>query len=835
MAIPPKEQMTGNNTTEAQFKSGMNGIVDYLGEVDKQSLTFGTTAELKLAKAKVGQKAKALDTGKVWEWEGSDWEDTGEGELERANEHTDKKVSNLDSHRVNSGKSFPLLRKVRAGIDLGASSYMLNAILDVKVNGIRANSYYRIATIVNGNTSYENPNGIRIERCAASVFDTIDSTSVIHNHTSKIGLNIDYVVKGIQKFEIKCDNDDTIVEIILDVDRLPLYGTSISADASNRLGYNWIIDPSCYFDVAAQKDFTLKMLGADIAVSSANSMLVDAKSNYLKVNSGKLFPTKYAERDSTAGVAPNEILNACLIGARVINARKDYVYKLNSISNGANNRYTVNFVRIPVDRINSTYSNSLITSEHTHVELRPDRTKMGIQTFFLQCPDDPITELELTLDVDQMPPDGTSIITSRSTVPTDGYNYIIDPTCYEYADPFNFQNGDVFVEFTRASSKLKVSYLSGKKWFQMICARKSVNQTYGLLGFGSVDAYTKWGDLIPVQKTLIEPKIESNNDYHAPLVFKADSISDTVVRGTGATEGDEVKAFNGETLIGSTVADSRGKWFIWTDGFEVGVDLSVEINGKKSTVKVTAPEEIYTAGSHGTDGYEGGAQTAYQLDLMILVNNVPIDMTKDMKCVAQSVEAVVTNKVKAWNTVPSKRYCLEQRYTYKLSQFGLHIDCVYTATEDITLTRDGGCQHLLAGLTPIISNTIQFWGGKKEARKQMEALPFDTGPKSLHPDVFGVTTVFKGAIEMSSWVDVTYETGKREHLNDNDPLYNYPREIGKIYPKLFTTLTLKKGESYKWRGGYYFGEINTSNNYDNRRKTQAGWLLVGKDSSYTIV
>lgn len=34
MAIPPKEQMTGNNTTEAQFKSGMNGIVDYLGEVE---------------------------------------------------------------------------------------------------------------------------------------------------------------------------------------------------------------------------------------------------------------------------------------------------------------------------------------------------------------------------------------------------------------------------------------------------------------------------------------------------------------------------------------------------------------------------------------------------------------------------------------------------------------------------------------------------------------------------------------------------------------------------------------------------------------------------------
>ncbi len=84
MAIPPKEQMTGNNTTEAQFKSGMNNIVDYLGDVDKQSLTFGTTAELKLIKPKIGQKAKTLDNGKVWEWDGSKWGDTGEGELDRA-------------------------------------------------------------------------------------------------------------------------------------------------------------------------------------------------------------------------------------------------------------------------------------------------------------------------------------------------------------------------------------------------------------------------------------------------------------------------------------------------------------------------------------------------------------------------------------------------------------------------------------------------------------------------------------------------------------------------------------------------------------------------------
>lgn len=96
MAIPPKEQMTGNNTSEAQFKSGMNNIVDYLGDVDAQSLTFGTTAELKLAKPKIGQKAKTLDSGKVWEWKGIvGWVDTGEGELDRANEFTNEKTKNI--------------------------------------------------------------------------------------------------------------------------------------------------------------------------------------------------------------------------------------------------------------------------------------------------------------------------------------------------------------------------------------------------------------------------------------------------------------------------------------------------------------------------------------------------------------------------------------------------------------------------------------------------------------------------------------------------------------------------------------------------------------------
>lgn len=100
MAIPPKEQMTGSNVTEAQFKSGMNNIVDFLGDAEKQSLVLDFEDQLKLFKPVVGKRAKTLDSGKVWEWDGKKWNDTGLSELDLAKQYVDERVQENTTESV---------------------------------------------------------------------------------------------------------------------------------------------------------------------------------------------------------------------------------------------------------------------------------------------------------------------------------------------------------------------------------------------------------------------------------------------------------------------------------------------------------------------------------------------------------------------------------------------------------------------------------------------------------------------------------------------------------------------------------------------------------------
>lgn len=75
MSLPSKEQITGN-VTEAQFKNGMNNIVDFLMSVDKQSLLLNSEAELELYEPVYRKLAKTLDTGKIWKGDGVEWQIT---------------------------------------------------------------------------------------------------------------------------------------------------------------------------------------------------------------------------------------------------------------------------------------------------------------------------------------------------------------------------------------------------------------------------------------------------------------------------------------------------------------------------------------------------------------------------------------------------------------------------------------------------------------------------------------------------------------------------------------------------------------------------------------
>ncbi|EMI3867373.1 hypothetical protein ILT31_05720 [Acinetobacter baumannii] len=97
MAVPDKDALIGPTVTEAQFKTNLGAIVDFIKPIESQSPNYATTALLTASRPVKNQSyAKALDTGKVWYWnkpagspEGNYWVETELSDLDQAITYTD--------------------------------------------------------------------------------------------------------------------------------------------------------------------------------------------------------------------------------------------------------------------------------------------------------------------------------------------------------------------------------------------------------------------------------------------------------------------------------------------------------------------------------------------------------------------------------------------------------------------------------------------------------------------------------------------------------------------------------------------------------------------------
>ncbi|RJO34890.1 hypothetical protein D3X48_15475 [Acinetobacter baumannii] len=97
MAIPDKDALIGPTVTEAQFKTNLGEIVDFIKPIESQSPNYATTTLLTASRPAENQSyAKALDTGKVWHWnkpagspEGNYWVETELSDLDQAITYTD--------------------------------------------------------------------------------------------------------------------------------------------------------------------------------------------------------------------------------------------------------------------------------------------------------------------------------------------------------------------------------------------------------------------------------------------------------------------------------------------------------------------------------------------------------------------------------------------------------------------------------------------------------------------------------------------------------------------------------------------------------------------------
>ncbi|MDC5509118.1 serine hydrolase [Acinetobacter baumannii] len=113
MAIPNKDSFIGPSVTEAQFKSNLGLLIDFLKSIEAQIPTFSSTTLLRTSRPVESiSYAKALDTGKIWRWDkpigsadGDYWTVTNLSDLDRAIAYADQKAidvgQNFESVLVN--------------------------------------------------------------------------------------------------------------------------------------------------------------------------------------------------------------------------------------------------------------------------------------------------------------------------------------------------------------------------------------------------------------------------------------------------------------------------------------------------------------------------------------------------------------------------------------------------------------------------------------------------------------------------------------------------------------------------------------------------------------
>ncbi len=687
---------------------------------------------------KVGQAARVTegaDAG-LYLWSGSAWVKTIDP------------LTSFDSLTINKGKDYPMKAVSRGGTAPSDVHPVWSAgLVGARLEGVEADTAFRLAYYANGNGGNY---GVTVYKMPMS--DLTNQTLVVTSSASP-GFQFDRAAGGIQ-MRTGLIADGVRLTLVVDVDQLPADGEFVTSLNPTHNGFNSIISPDCYF---------LKSVIAE---------------NSLSINANKDYPLIAVTRGGTAPQDINPSLKACLVGAQVIDARDNYFYRLGYYGNGVlvsgEANYGVSIYRIPKDRLAEGYE-QVITSYLTSPALVPDRIKGGIQTFEFACVDDPQTRMKISFDVDKLPADGTQINASSAT--NNGFNSIIDPSCYLVGDYSEWIEGNCLVDWDADSKKLIVAYKSGSKWYNVRYQRKSVNQTFTILGFGFDDAYKNvLNNIFPVQNTPLTSRTEAASDFIGPMIFN---------RVTGGDAG--------------------------------------------------APTNLYTGGSHGTENTAGDPTSEMKL-LEIYVDGTRLDQTRNIHKTCKFVDILTQQDVQASNTTISKTSAAEEYVSFNISPKGVFVSKKLKALFDLQFTADNACQCYMAGMASGASYLL--WGASQTARANIvDGTPISSGPKSSYPEVYGVSIKHAVAGEFNSWVDPFFGVGDRASTEASKPLYENPDGSGKIYPRLFSSaqpFSLKAGDSYEWRGGFYWGMPTNTANFDTVQQVQDGVLTVKPNGRYEV-
>ncbi|UTD54910.1 hypothetical protein [Halomonas sp. MS1] len=468
-----------------------------------------------------------------------------------------------DAISINSGKNYPLKAIIRDGVLSEAGSRNYNEFLiDAKVYGPSKSIegyYFRIGYFQNDvSVGVTQDKGVMIQRLPIATYSTNSDPEIIHHYADS---PIDFVRgSGVQTVVIRPDRTLEPIEIYLTIDTDKVYpaGQFIDSREPGSPSGSWIIDTSCYV--------------------SNDAVAYDS----LTVNRGKPYPL--AKRNIGGVVSgENSDWSKLILDAYVVGAERGKLYQISYYQNGG----VIGSAGYGwVIRERDAADLDTDTGDGIRIENRDNPDEVidrngGIQTISIVPALRPGIEIKITVDADQLPPDGVAITSNDNT--RDGWSWVIDPSRYAYRNDIvlpSLSNSNV--TWNKAGSDLAVSYFSNGHYYRI---------TFGLNGFNNLPNFKKveistdafnWTNLV-----------DSPTDWLPPIQVQAVNNGDGGSKiYTGGNHGSSGSAGGSQTARNVHYSISPDNYLLTSDG-----------SGYANAIIVTVVNEVMAYNTITTERY----------------------------------------------------------------------------------------------------------------------------------------------------------------------------------------------------------------------------------------
>lgn len=482
-----------------------------------------------------------------------------------------------------------------------------------------------------------------------------------------------------------------------------------------------------------------------------------ASDDSLTINRGKVFPLNPLKPRAGAISADYPAFRGVFLDAEVINADTASLYRVSYITARASGKAGVSNLGFRIEKFVKAEYETVGTAVIVHNFESNAATIVrsgGPQNIVFECESFPGLFIRLVIDAAKLPADGAYFTSVAPNFP--GYNWYIDESCYTIQrTSVAAAKGvmGVYYEYKHALKELSFAYASGNWAYRVFMkAKGAINQLFDIQ---TIQRAPLVGDLAAAAWQAIPGATDIVTDYFPPMVVRAVNDVDA-----GATQ-------------------------------------------------------IYTGGSHGSDGAGGGQPTARLETLAVFADGAILD--KDTAGYANTLSLMMVNRLMGWNTWSVGRYIVQQHFAVDVTPHGMDISARITALEDIVVSTDNGPQCYFGGF----NDTQMIPDGMEPTRVPLDSTKV-SGNKLDFPNVW-IVLMRSTYGTQAAWVDRTFEAGDGRYVADTA---NFIRGGGgaKFYNAIVAAFNhnMSKGQSYRWRGGFHFMSNTDKDGFDTRANLRVG-------------